>query len=430
MKRNRKRITLALAICILASLTAGCGVSPSAPAPSPGSQPESAFSKSPSAGTDGKSSSSPSVSKSEDVSDLSLEQKVGQMFFLCFRKETSGANILTCTPSVRETLRTVQPGGIILFGENISSVEQVRGLIRGMQEECSTPPFLGVDQEGGTVQRITRTAQIPAMVIPPMQSVARAGSISLARSVGQVIAGELTVFGLNLDFAPDCDVLTNPKNTSIGTRSFSSDAATAAAYSTAVADGIRGEGIIPVCKHFPGLGGASADTHDGFSEVGQTLAQLRETEFVPFQAQINAGAEMIMVGHISLPKVTGNSTPASLSPKVITGLLRGELGFGGIVITDSLSMGAVTKSYSSGQAAVLAVQAGADMLLMPEDPGAAFQAVLSAVRSGKISEARIDASVERILALKKSHGLFTPKAPGDVSLLGCADHRAVIGQVG
>lgn len=428
MKRNRKRITLALVFCILASLTAGCGVSPSAPATSRENQPENT-SKSPSAGTDEKSSSSPSVSRVEDVSELTLEQKVGQMFFLCFRKETTGANILTCTHSVSETLRTIQPGGIILFGENISSVEQVRGLIRGMQNKCSIPPFLGVDQEGGTVQRITHTAQIPATVIPPMQSVTQAGSISLARSVGQVIAGELSVFGLNLDFAPDCDVLTNPENTSIGTRSFSSDAATAAAYSTAVAAGIRDEGIIPVCKHFPGLGGASADTHDGFAEVGQTLAQLRGTELVPFREQISAGAEMIMVGHISLPKVTGNNTPASLSPKVITDLLRGELAFGGVVITDSLSMGAVTKTYSSGQAAVLAVQAGDDMLLMPEDPSAAFQAVLSAVRSGKISEERIDASVGRILALKKSHGLFTPKAPGNVSLLGCADHRAVIGQI-
>ena len=144
MKRNRKRITLALVFCILASLTAGCGVSPSAPAPSRENQPENT-SKSPSAGTDEKSSSSPSVSRVEDVSELTLEQKVGQMFFLCFRKETTGADILTCTPSVSETLRTIQPGGIILFGENISSVEQVRGLIRGMQNECSIPPFLGVD---------------------------------------------------------------------------------------------------------------------------------------------------------------------------------------------------------------------------------------------------------------------------------------------
>lgn len=424
MKRNRKSI-LALTLCLLTSVAAGCDISPFGPTAS-----EESSSGVSSVGELPPTPAAP-AGENTDISALSLEQKVGQMFFLCFRKEKSGADILTCTDSVRRTLQFIRPGGIILFGENIRSVEQVRGLIGSMKAECSIPPFVGVDQEGGTVQRITRTPQIPATVIPPMQSVAKTGSIPLAHSIGQIIASELTVFGFNLDFAPDCDVLTDPKNTSIGTRSFSGNAETVAAFSAAVADGIREEGIIPVCKHFPGLGGASADTHDGSAEVGQTIDELHRTELVPFRQQIASGdADMIMVGHISLPKINEDDTPASLSPKVITGLLRGELRFGGVVITDSLSMGAVTKRCSSGQAAVLAVQAGADMLLTPEDPDTAFQAVLGAVRNGEITESRIDASVTRILTLKRSYHLSDKKELGDVSLLGSAEHRAVVGKVG
>lgn len=352
------------------------------------------------------------------------------MFFLCFREDASGKDILTCTDAVKKTIRSVQPGGIALFGENIHDVAQVRTLIQNMGAECSTPPFFGVDQEGGIVQRVSKTPLIPATTIPSMRSVARTGSLPLARSVGQVIGSELTVFGFNLDFAPDCDVMTNPNNTSIGSRAFSSNPQTAAAFSVAVAGGIRSESIIPVCKHFPGLGGASADTHTGYASVGQTLDGLRKTELVPFRAQIASGAEMVMVGHISLPKITGSSTPASLSPTVIQNLLRGELGFRGVVITDALNMGAVANHHSSGEAAVLAVKAGADMLLMPADPQAAYSAVLSAVKSGKIPESRIDESVERILALKKKYGLFTSKNCGNENLFGSVEHRKIVNRVG
>lgn len=435
MKRSLKKCVSVLILIPLASITAGCGIAPSTSSseiPERKLSPPVSSAAVSSAVSPAPQSSLPAVSSEAAIraESLTLEQKIGQMFFLSFRKENSGKNILTCSESVRQVLRTIQPGGIILFGENISTTEQVRSLIGAMQAECSVPPFVGVDQEGGIVQRITKTAQIPASVIPPMRSVTQAGSLPLARSVGQVIAEELSVFGFNLDFAPDCDVLTNPKNSSIGTRSFSGDAQTAAAFSTAVAGGIRDGGIIPVCKHFPGLGGASADTHNGYSEVLQSLDGLRKTELVPFGAQIDAGAEMVMVGHISLPNVTGDRTPASLSPTVITGLLREELGFGGVVITDSLSMGAITQDYPAGRACVLAVKAGADMLLMPEDIQAAFQALLKAVKSDEIPESRIDASVARILALKEKHCLFTQRQPGDVSLLGSEKHSAILRQIG
>jgi beta-N-acetylhexosaminidase len=428
-----KKSVSALLILLLASAMTGCDVMPSASSAEENrrvSPPVSSAAESSAAAPAPQSSQPVSSEETIRAESMTLEQKIGQMFFLSFRKGSSGEPILACDESVSQTLRNVQPGGIILFGENIRTIEQVRSLIGEMQSECSIPPFIGVDQEGGSVQRVTKTEQIPASVIPPMRSAARTGNLPLARRVGSVIAEELSVFGFNLDFAPDCDVLTNPKNSSIGTRAFSDDAQTVAAFSTAVAEGIRSGGIIPVCKHFPGLGGASADTHKGYSEVLQSLDGLRKTELVPFRAQIDAGAEMIMVGHISLPNVTGDGTPASLSPVVITGLLREELGFDGVVITDSLSMEAITQDYPSGRAAVLAVKAGADMLLIPEDITTAFQALLKSVKSGEIPESRIDASVARILALKKKYHLFTPRQPGDVSLLGSEEHSAILRQIG
>lgn len=427
-RKSRPAFCLAL---LLSATVSGCGTAN--PASSAAQSSRAASSRPASAAVSSAVPSSSPVSSlqgTEDVSGLSLEQKIGQMFFLCFRKDAGGADIRTCGSAVREVIRSIQPGGIVLFDENIHTVDQVRGLIRTMQAECSVPPFLGVDQEGGMVQRVRKTALIPAAAIPSMRSVAKTGSLSLARSIGQVIGSELTVFGFNLDFAPDCDVLTNPKNVSIGSRAFSGDPQKTAEFSAAVAGGIRSQGIIPVCKHFPGQGGASADTHSGYAAVSRTLDQLQKTELVPFRAQIAAGAEMVMVGHISLPKITGGSTPASLSPKVIEGLLRGELGFSGVVVTDALNMGAVAGHYSSGEAAVLAVKAGDDMLLMPADPQAAYNAVLSAVKSGAIPESRIDASAAKILALKRKYDLFTKKQPGSESLLGCEEHREIVARVG
>lgn len=351
------------------------------------------------------------------------------MFFLAFRKDAAGNPLLSPDDASLETLRSIQPGGVVLFGENIRTTEQVRELIGSVRNSCALPPFFAVDQEGGTVQRISRTDLIPATTIPPMRDVGRTGNLLLARKIGGVIGSELGVFGFNMDFAPVCDVFSNPQNTVIGTRSFSSDPQQAADFSCALSEGLRSEGIIPVCKHFPGHGDTALDTHAGRVSLSKTLDELRRTELVPFRAQIAAGAEVIMAAHISLPEISGNDAPATMLPEVIGGILRGELGFRGVVVTDSLSMGAVTQYYSSGEAAVLAVKAGADMLLMPDDPAEAKRALLAAVKRGEISAARIDESAARILALKKKYGLWESKPPADESLLGCAEHLRIAEEI-
>lgn len=360
---------------------------------------------------------------------MTLNEKVGQLFFLSFRWDTDGTRLLTYNSTVQKEIQTIHPGGIALFGENIYTVPQVRTLIQKMQKDCSIPPFVGIDQEGGTVQRIQHTNQIPAVDVPSMWRVGKTGNTTLAQQVGAVLGSELTVFGFNLDFAPDCDVFSNPDNTVIGTRSFSSNAKQAAAFSVAASAGLRSQQILPVCKHFPGHGDTAEDTHEGYATVNKTKEQLYQTELIPFQAQIQAGAEMIMAAHISLPKITGSSMPASMSPQVLQGLLRKELGFQGVIITDALNMGAVAKHYSSGEAAVRALKAGADMLLMPENPQEAYAAVLKAVKSGEIPESRIEASVKRITALKEKYGILIGRALGKESLLGCAAHQRVVEQI-
>ena len=382
-----------------------------------------------SAGSSAAEQSSAADPEQQREDSMTLEEKVGQLFFLSFRWDTDGTRLLTYNSTVQKEIQTIHPGGIALFGENIYTVPQVRTLIQKMQKDCSVPPFVGIDQEGGTVQRIQHTNLIPAVDVPSMWRVGKTGNTALAQQVGAVLGSELTVFGFNLDFAPDCDVFSNPDNTVIGTRSFSSNAQRVAAFSVAASAGLRSQKILPVCKHFPGHGDTAEDTHEGYATVNKTKEQLYQTELVPFQAQIQAGAEMIMAAHISLPKITGSSIPASLSPQVLQELLRKELGFQGVIITDALNMGAVAKHYSSGEAAVRALKAGADMLLMPENPEEAYAAVLKAVRSGEIPESRIEASTKRIMALKEKYGILAGRALGDESLLGCTKHRQVIEQI-
>ena len=257
-----------------------------------------------------------------------------------------------------------------------------------------------IDEEGGTVARL---GNHPAFGLPKIENMAEIGAKKdgeRAYEVGTVIGSYLKEYGFNMDFAPDADVLTEPGNRAIGSRSFGDDPELVAELSGQVAKGLREQGIMPVYKHFPGHGATAGDTHEGFAEADRTLEELKAAELIPFQAAAQSGAECIMAAHISLPQVIGDGTPASLSPVMLTEVLRGDLGFDGLIVTDALNMGAITERYTAGEAAVKAFQAGADLLLMPEDLPAAYEAILQAVRSGKISEERLDQSVGRILERK------------------------------
>ena len=203
-----------------------------------------------------------------------------------------------------------------------------------------------------------------------------------------------------MDFAPDADVWSNPANEVVRYRAFGSDAQLVSSMVSEAVDGFHSAGICTSLKHFPGHGGTSEDSHDNFAYSDRSLEELRSCEFLPFQAGIEAGSEFVMVGHITLPQIAESDTPATLSKTVVTDILRGELGYTGIVITDAMNMGAIAQNYSADRAAVQAVQAGIDMILMPSDFYSAYQGILDAVKNGEITEQRLDESVKRIIDLK------------------------------
>ena len=281
---------------------------------------------------------------------------------------------------------------------------------RYAEERTGFPIFLSVDEEGGQVARVGSNPSFKVEQIGNMSDVGSRGDTQEAYDIGSTIGSYLSDLGFNMDAAPDTDVLTNPENEVVRYRSFGSDPQLVADMARAELSGLNDQGIIGMYKHFPGHGGTAADSHAGYAYVDDTLEELRSGAFVPFQDGIDNGVRVIMVSHISCPNVTGDDTPATLSERMITDILREEMGFEGMVITDALDMGAVTAQYSSDKAAVAALQAGADMLLMPEDFHSAYQGVLRAVENGTVTEERIDESVRRILNIK-----LTINTPGAIS---------------
>ncbi len=291
-----------------------------------------------------------------------------------------------------------------MMENNLVSADQIRtwnDAITGFSKETvGLVPFLSVDEEGGTVARIAGNAAFGIENVGNMSEIGASGDSQEAYQAGVTIGTYLKDLGFNMDFAPVADVWTNPENTVLQYRSFGSDPKVVSEMVSEAVKGFHSQGICTTVKHFPGHGGTSGDSHEGSVFLNSTKEELEACEFLPFQAAIEEGTEFVMVGHISLPNILNDNTPASLSEEVVTEMLREDLGFDGIVITDAMNMGAIADNYTSAEAAVQAVQAGVDMILMPQDFEDAYQGILSAVNSGTISEDRIDESVRRILEVK------------------------------
>ena len=306
--------------------------------------------------------------------------------------------------ATREAFNAYPVGGIIYFSQNLIGPEQTRTRLMNTQsyarERSGFPVFLSVDEEGGTVARVGSNPAFGVPVFGNMSDVGSRGDEQEAYEIGSEIGAYLSSLGFNMDAAPDTDVLTNPANEVVRYRSFGSDPALVSRMAAAELRGLNDQGIIGMYKHFPGHGGTTADSHEGYVYVEENLDQLKSQALVPFQNGIDDGVRVIMVSHIACPNVTGDNTPATLSKTLITDLLREEMGFDGMVITDALNMGAITEQYTADQAAVNAVLAGADMLLMPADFQTAYQGILNAVAEGTLTEERINDSVRRILEIK------------------------------
>lgn len=342
--------------------------------------------------------------KAQELLDsMTLEEKVYQLFIVTPRALTGFYGVDIAGPATQEALQNYPVGGIIYFSENIYNEGQISDMIRLSQEYARYPLFIGVDEEGGRVSRLSSIGVTDTL--EPMATYGAQGDTARVREIGQTLGTQLGSVGFNIDFAPVADVVTNPNNTEIGDRSFSSDPQVAADMVAAMVEGLQSSGTISCLKHFPGHGSTEADSHEGLSVTSRTLEELQQTELIPFLAGIDAGAEMVMISHMSAPAITGDNTPCDLSPVIVTDLLREEMGFTGVVVTDSHEMGAITNYYGCGEAAVKAIAAGCDIVLMPYNLDEAVGAVLTAIENGELTEARIDESVLRILTLKYRYGI-------------------------
>lgn len=305
-----------------------------------------------------------------------------------------------------EELRSYYVGGIALFSQNIVTPEQLTSFILAMQQQSEIPLFIGVDEEGGSVSRIANSQNFAVPKYSNMQDIGLTGDSSEAKKVGMTIGAYLKQYGFNLNFAPVADINTNPNNIVIGSRSFGSDPDLVAEMVTAEVSGLQEAGVMSCVKHYPGHGDTKGDTHEGFVSIEKTWDQLKQCELIPFIKAIAEPTDMVMISHITAPNISSDNLPSSLSYEMVEEKLRGELGFKGVIITDSMEMGAISKEYSSADSAVKAISAGIDIILLPENFTEAYDGVLSAVKKGIISEKRINESVLRILELKGRYGLL------------------------
>ena len=339
---------------------------------------------------------------------MTLEQKVAQLFIVTPEALVEGVSQVTQAGDMTREGVTAHPvGGIVYFAQNLIDPDQTTAMIANVKQfyadDGNVAPFIAVDEEGGTVVRIADNEAFGVQDVGDASALGAAGDPSAAKAAAEQIADYLAPLGFNLDFAPVADVVDPLRSDTMGLRSFSSDAAVAADMVRAEVEGFRDKKMLCCAKHFPGIGAAAGDSHEGAITIEATNEELETVDLVPFRAAIEAGVPMIMVGHVSLPNIVGDSTPAPLSSAVVQGMLRDSLGYTGIIVTDSLSMGAITDYYTPAEAAVAALKAGCDIPLMPERLDEAYQGVLSAVQAGELTEERIDESLIRILTAKQEY---------------------------
>lgn len=339
----------------------------------------------------------------KSLEEMTLTEKVGQLFNI----RVEALDVTATSYCTQESASIVSGfnrhpcGGITLYAGNIKSPTQIQAFTKFLHG-LGNFPLLCIDEEGGRVARIANNSNFNVPKYTSMGALGATGESWRAREAGGNIGRYLLYYGFDVDLAPVSDVNTNPENVVIGDRAFGSSPDLVADMASQFLLGLQEEKVEGCLKHFPGHGDTKADTHYGYAESLKTWDELKECEMIPFRKGIQAGAKMVMTAHVCLPNVTGGSTPSTLSSVILQDILRKELGFQGIIITDSMGMGAITQEYAADEAAIAAIEAGVDIVLDPADYEKAFDAVVAAVESGRISEDRINESVARILELKKS----------------------------
>ena len=340
------------------------------------------------------------------VDEMTIDEKVYQMFIVLPEQLTGVGQVTAAGTTTQEALEKYPVGGILYLSQNIVSRNQTQTMLSNVQAYSKIPVFTAVDEEGGVVSRVGNNPNMGTTSFPSMKNIGSTGDSNQAYTVGYTIGNECKELGFNLDFAPVADVFSNPENTVIGNRAFSDDPNITADMVSSCVRGFKDAKMLCALKHFPGHGDTIADSHYEAAITSKTLEELDELEFVPFVKGIEAGADFVMVGHILTPNITDDYIPATLSNEMLS-ILRDELKFDGIIITDAMNMEAITDYYSSSEAAVTAVKAGIDMILVPEDFHAAVSGVIHALETGDITEEEINDSVIRIIQTKIRAGLIT-----------------------
>lgn len=335
----------------------------------------------------------------ELIDSMSINEKIGQLMIVGFNGTSVDENI-------NDLIKTSYIGGVILFGNNVESLNGVTELINNIKlsnMNNKIPLFISVDEEGGVVSRTPNEF----LKLPSSLSIGVYNNKEMCYEVGEIIANELKLMGYNMDYAPVLDILSNPNNTVIGSRAFGRDADIVSNLGISVMKGINENNVIPVVKHFPGHGDTSVDSHYGLPLVEKSLNELKELEFIPFQNAINSGADAIMVSHILLKNIDSEN-PATMSKKIVSDILRDEMNFKGVVISDDMTMAAIMDNYDIGEASVKAINAGVDIILVChgyDNEIKVLTSISEAVNSGEITEERLDESVYRILSLKNKYDL-------------------------
>lgn len=322
------------------------------------------------------------------LSSMTLEEKIGQMLILY---ETHSE----VNEEVKTLFNEIKPGGIILNKENITTYTNTKRYIEEIKTLSKFPLIVSIDQEGGRVQRLQLLKDITPTNLPSMFEIGKTQDVSLSYEVGKILAEQVKTLGINVVYAPVCDIVINKENTGIGTRSFGNSPTLVSSMCTNFAKGIEEEKVIATYKHFPGHGDTTTDSHTSLPIIKKNLEELENFELIPFKEAINENAKIIMVGHIAFPNITNDLTPASLSKTIITDILKKKLNYNGLVITDALNMKALTDNYTDDEIYTMAINAGVDLLLMPNNPHKAIQIIKET-----INEERINESVTKILKFK------------------------------
>jgi beta-N-acetylhexosaminidase len=339
------------------------------------------------------------------MAEMSLHEKICQLFVVTPESLTGYDLVTESGAATLEALKEYPVGGLIYFAQNLENVEQTKTMLAATAESNSTvsdiPLFFAVDEEGGIVARCAE--KLGTTEFKPMYKYRKKGADTAYKNA-YTIASDIAELGFNLDFAPVADTWSNPDNTVIGTRAYSDDFEQTAELVASAVKGFKDGGVVCSLKHFPGHGDTAEDSHVGMASSYKTVDELENAEYLAFESGIEAGADMVMIGHITMVNI--DNQPASLSKTIITDELRGKLCFDGVVVTDALAMGALANYYSSDEISVAVLKAGGDLLLMPEDLESAVKGVEKAVKNGDLTEKRIDESLERVLRLKKDRGIL------------------------